>query len=357
MSTPPIPHSRPCMGEAEAAAAAEVVRSGWLKGGSRRAELEAVIGRDQGFSHVLATPSCTQALHLLLRARFPAGGARVALPAYVCRSVWDAITLARCVPVLVDSEWETLAPNLDAVRAARPDAVVVAHLAGVRAPVEPFLGQGWLVIEDCAQRIESLDRPARPDPDHARLYSFEATKVITCGEGGALAVQSAELFEAARRLRDGDVLGVAAGLWLPFTDVQAAVARVQWARLPEFAQRRQEHIALLKSFIPPGRWHPAMHQPNPAPFRFLLVGEAGEGWSDTQGVAYRRPVAHGSLARCLPVPDPNRFPVADRLGRTLWSVPCQPALTAAQVEQVGRITRDHLAALARGPHNSLGDRS
>ena len=345
------------MGDAEAAAAAEVVRSGWLKGGARRAELEAVIGRDQGFAHVLATPSCTQALHLLLRARFPGGGARVALPAYVCRSVWDAITLARCTPVLVDSDWETLAPSLDEVRAARPDAVLVAHLAGVRSPVEHFLGQGWLVIEDCAQRIELQDRPAQPDPDHARLYSFEATKVITCGEGGALAVQSGELFEAARRLRDGDALGVAEGLWLPFTDMQAAVALVQWARLPEFTQRRQEHIDLLKTFIPPERWHPAMHRPNPAPFRFLMQAEAGEGWSDALGVAYRRPVAHGSLARCVPGLDPLRFPVADRLGRTLWSVPCPAALTPGQIEQVGRITRDHLATLAGGTRAFLGDRT
>ncbi|MFO1531899.1 MAG: DegT/DnrJ/EryC1/StrS family aminotransferase [Kiritimatiellia bacterium] len=149
-----IPHSRPSLGEEEAAAAAEVVRSGWLKGGPRREELERVIAADQGFAHALAVTSCTQAVHLALRARFPEGGARVVLPAYICRSVWDAVKLAGCEPVLVDSCEADLGPSLEATLTQAPEAVIVAHLAGIRAPVEGFLGRGLFVIEDCAQRIQ-----------------------------------------------------------------------------------------------------------------------------------------------------------------------------------------------------------
>jgi dTDP-4-amino-4,6-dideoxygalactose transaminase len=338
----PIPHSLPCLGEAEAAAAAAVVLSGWVKGGAERQALELTLARDQGFAHALATPSATQAIHLALRARFPGGGARVALPAYLCRSVWDAVGLANCQPVLVDNDADTLGPSLPATKAVRPAAVIVPHLAGVRAPVEAFLREDWFVIEDCAQRIERHPTPPPPAAHHARVFSFEATKVLTCGEGGALLLADPELHTRARRLRDGDATGREPGLWLPITDVQAAVARVQWERLAELTQRRCQQIDRLKALIPSAAWHPAMHGPLAAPFRFLIEVPNAADWVTHPTVSYRRPVGHGSLADLLPGPHAGPFPAADRLARRLLSVPCSPALSAEEIETVGRTTCERL---------------
>ena len=338
-----VPHSRPDLGEEEAAAAAEVVRSGWLKGGPRRDELERLIADDQGFVHALAVTSCTQAIHLALRARFPAGGARVVVPAYVCRSVWDAVKLAGCEPVLVDSTVDRMAPQIEATLAAAPDAVIVAHLAGIRAPVEDFLGRGWFVIEDCAQRIQPGDRPVRPDPDHARVFSFEATKVITCGEGGLLALNDAELARAAKALRDGGAPGPETQAWLPFTDLQAAVALVQWRRLPGLARTRRQNIDRMRSIVPDRLLHPAMLMENAAPFRFLLLGGFAEDLmraGEQAGVAVRRPVGHGSLHRFIGAGDERCFAGAARLSNELVSIPCQPSLRADELDQVA----DFLAA-------------
>jgi dTDP-4-amino-4,6-dideoxygalactose transaminase len=254
----------------------------------------------------------------------------------------------------VDTVWENLGPRLSDVHEVAPDAVIVAHLCGVRAPVEDFFGQGWFVIEDCAQRIEPGDQPVRPDPEHVRVYSFESTKVITCGEGGALATQDPKLAESVRRLREGDGHGVHASCWTPFTDLQAAVALVQWSRLGEFAKTRRHYRDYLRHRLPDARLHPAMRTDNPAPFRFLLVVTPTEGWfgdGSRFGVAYRKPVAHGSLARLVDGPRATRLHDADRCTASLLSIPCQPSLSLEQVDVVCQTTLRYLLALSAAAAN------
>lgn len=334
MSNPLIPHSRPCFGPEEAAAAAEAVRSGWVKGGPRRGQLEQRIGADQGFAHVLATTSCTQALHVALRARFPDGGMRVAFPSYVCRSVWDAVRLAGGEPVLVDCDPVHFGPVLAQVESARPDAVIVPQLFGARAPVEPFLGRGWFVIEDAAQRLAPGER-GPVAPELARTFSFEATKVITCGEGGAVAFHDSALAERALFLRDGGYQSPETALWLPFSDLQAAVALVQWSRLPEMQERRRAHVERLLSVIPAGAVHPCLHAPGHTRFRLLLRARDPAAFiaaAAERGVAVRRPVAPMPLHRLFNVPG-DLAGAQDQFDHNL-SVPCHASLTADELNRV-----------------------
>jgi dTDP-4-amino-4,6-dideoxygalactose transaminase len=334
MSIPLIPHSRPCFGPEEAAAAADAVRSGWVKGGPRRDELERCIGEDQGFAHVLATTSCTQALHLALRARFPDGGMRVAFPSYVCRSVWDAVLLAGGAPVLVDCDPVHFGPVLAQVEAARPDAVIVPQLFGTRAPVEPFLGRGWFVIEDAAQRLQPGER-GPVAPELARTFSFEATKVITCGEGGAVAFHDPALAVRAVFLRDGGYQSPETALWLPFSDLQAAVALVQWARLAGMTGRRRLHVDRLLEVVPASAVHPCLHAPGQTRFRLLLRARDPAAFiaaAAARGVAVRRPVAPMPLHRLFEAP--GDFAGAQAQFDHNVSVPCHASLTADELDRV-----------------------
>ena len=54
------------IGEAEAEAAAEVVRSKWLSIGPRTAEFEEHFAETMGVRHAVAVSNCTAALHLAL---------------------------------------------------------------------------------------------------------------------------------------------------------------------------------------------------------------------------------------------------------------------------------------------------
>ena len=78
-----IPITRPVVGEAEAAAAAEAVRSGWLTQGRRVQEFEEALAAYTGARHAIVVSNCTTALHLALVAA-GIGGVRLRLgPAWL----------------------------------------------------------------------------------------------------------------------------------------------------------------------------------------------------------------------------------------------------------------------------------
>ena len=72
-----IPITRLTLGEAEASAAADVVRSGWVMNGPRTAEFERLVADYVGARHAVAVSSCTTGLHLGLLAASTRSGSRL----------------------------------------------------------------------------------------------------------------------------------------------------------------------------------------------------------------------------------------------------------------------------------------
>ena len=83
MSEPFIPHSRPTLGEAEAKAVAEVVRSGWIAQGTQVAAFERAMATVTGQAQGVAVNSGTAALYLALMALGTGSGDEVVIPSYV----------------------------------------------------------------------------------------------------------------------------------------------------------------------------------------------------------------------------------------------------------------------------------
>jgi perosamine synthetase len=121
---------------------------------------------------------------------------------------------------------------------------------GLAADVTQFLGLGVPIIEDCAHSIGGIHGTRRLGSfGQAAVFSFYATKVIATGAGGMVATSSREL---ADRIRDLKFYDKKSDFRLRFnyqlTDIQAAVGRVQLAKLGRFIARRRD-IAQL-----PGRF-------------------------------------------------------------------------------------------------------
>ena len=345
-----ITHSSPDLGEKEIQALFDCVRSLQIKQGLRTEQLEKRIASDMNYQGAVATSSGSQAIHLALRALFPNKKVLIGLPSYICRSVYDAIILAGSKPVLLDIDPITYSTSLEHAVKKGADAVIVPHLFGIRAPVEAFLKKKILVIEDCAQRLPPLDLLRQEPKAPIRILSFEATKLITSGEGGMLLCQDKKILERALQLRDApyDFPHPAAGGL--FTDLQAAMALVQWERLPLFIERRKE-IAnyylktleqgfadkIAKSMFAPDTFHYRflLHHKNPA--EFISQGERLR-------VAFRRPVAPRPLHQLFPCP--GTFKATEEAFNHLISLPIYPRLTnkeaSAVTETVIKILRRSL---------------
>jgi dTDP-4-amino-4,6-dideoxygalactose transaminase len=204
-----IPYFRHDLGEAELACVARVLEGDILTTGDLVSEFEARFATYLDIHHVLAVTSCTGALHMALLALGIGPGDEVITTPMSFVATATAILEAGATPVFVDVEADT--GNLDAaqVEAAitpRTKAILPVHLYGLMCDMRALKAiadrHGLRLIEDAAHCIEGVRDGVRPgELSDAACFSFYATKNLTCGEGGAIAVNNHALAERLNLLR------------------------------------------------------------------------------------------------------------------------------------------------------------
>lgn len=382
----------PQYSDEEIAAAARVLRSGrvnqWT--GSEVNDFEAEYARGLGRKHAVALMNGTVALELALVALGVGPGDEVVTSARTFIASASAAVMRGATPVIADVDRESgniTADTIAPVLTSRTKAIVVVHLAGwpadMTAITELAHSRGIAVVEDCAQAHGAMHagRPVGSFGDIA-AFSFCQDKVITTGgEGGLVAMDDDELFRIAwshkdhgkgydtvynkkhppgfRWVHDGF------GTNWRMTEVQAAMGRVQLARLEETVARRQhnariwsEHFAGLD----------ALHTPEPGGadrhsyyrlYTYVRPGALAPGWSrdrirdelNNAGVN----VSAGSCSEIYleeafvragfgPV---GRLPVARELGETSLAFLTHPTLSEAAIHEAGELVAELVRAATR----------
>jgi perosamine synthetase len=364
-----IPITRPAVGEEEAAAAAAVVRSGWLAMGERVAELEAALASAVGAPHAVAVSSGTAALHLSLVALGVGPGDEVILPSLSFIATANVVLYVGARPVFVDVDERTFNIDPASVGAAltpRTRAILPVHQLGLPAPLDELQAiaeaRGLLLVEDGACALGASWR-GRPVGASARCccFSFHPRKVITTGEGGMIVTTDEALAATARLLRgQGASLGAAerhsadslrfeeyrlVGYNYRLTDIQAAVGLEQLKRLPGLVARRRElaarytsRLAAVEGIRPPAEPESALHSYQS--YMVLLEGP----WSRRAimqhladaGIATRRAVTaiHETPAYRARLGDLPRLPVTERVARRGLMLPLYPQMTEAEQDEV-----------------------
>jgi dTDP-4-amino-4,6-dideoxygalactose transaminase len=337
-----IDHSRPSISDEDVERVARVVRSGQLAQGPEVRGFEAELAARLGVEDVAVVASGTAALELALAALDIGAGHDVLIPSYVCDALHHAVRRVGATPVLVDADPETLslsAKDALARRTRRTGAVILPHAFGFAADPAPFAELGVPIIEDCAQALgaELPDGRAAGAGGTLAVCSFYATKMIAAGEGGAVA-GSAALVARVRDMREYDERAtLAPRMNAKLTDVAAALARSQLARLDGFVARRRALAARYRAGLTgtPVRV-PADAGRRHVYHRFVL------GLDRDPAAVARALAAHGVVAR-RPVFRPahqalglHGFPEADRLWGEALSIPCYPMVTDDEADRVAQ---------------------
>lgn len=253
---------QPSIGATEMAAVGRVFKRAWLGEGEETRgfvdEFAAHLGIDP--VHLVPVSCATEGLFQVL-ALIPRG--RVIVPAIHFIGAGNAVLAAGHELALCDVDPHTLQATADTLKPCLTDdvtAVLLLHYGGNMCEMEEIAAlvekTGIVLIEDSACSVASRARnQAAGTLGDFGVWSFDAMKVLTCGEGGM--VYCADVGDAGRiwqAVHLGQTtftgeLGAENRWWefnVPtpdrraiFNDVSAAIGRAQLKRLPELVARRR----------------------------------------------------------------------------------------------------------------------
>ncbi len=250
-------HTWPIYDEREEEALLRVLHSGtWGMGGEETVQFEREFAQAVGAKYAFAVPTGTAALETALFAADIGYGDEVIIPPYTFVATANACLARGAIPVFADIHPETF--NLDPRDAeekitSRTKAIMPVHIGGCPADMDRVLEvaqrHNLRVIEDAAQAHAARwqDKSVGAIGDVGG-FSFQSSKNINCGEGGAVVTNDDKIAERCESFRNyGRTLG---GKWYQhdnlgtnfrMTQFQAALLRVQLSRMEEWAQRRKEN--------------------------------------------------------------------------------------------------------------------
>ena len=231
------------------------------EGSNNRSQVEQFEDELAAFHHVkhaVVVSSGSAALDICMRAIDLSPGDEVITTPYTFFATSQCILNTNALPVYVDIDPQTynLDPNrIEEAITTRTKAILPVHFSGEPAEVDAINEiadrHGLRVIEDAAQAHGVSLRGGRfvGSLGEAAILSFQASKCLSCGEGGAILTNSDDFAEAAwslrhcGRARDGmwyqhDRLG-----WnCRMTEWQGAIGRTQLRKLSQQNARRMENV-------------------------------------------------------------------------------------------------------------------
>jgi dTDP-4-amino-4,6-dideoxygalactose transaminase len=341
-----IPNTLSRLGAPEVRAVVRALRNGCIGGNgviSRRVQAELAL--KTGARHALLVPSATAALELYLRAADVGPGDEVLMPSLAHAGRAEALRARGAVPVFCELDPATL--NLDPADAerritARTKAILPVHHAGIACDMDALDAlarrRGLRVIEDAAAAIGATWRGRRLGTlGHAGLLSFDATRNVVCGAGGALLTDDDELF---RRAESAQVAGS-----LVLSDLLAALLEAQLGRLERItADRRRVWAAYhagLAELEAEGRLTRPTVPANAEHNGHAYVLRAPDPTASTrwiEGLGKRGIQATGHLQRL------HAAPLALAAARTLVRLPLHDGLRRRHVERVLRAVAEVVRA-------------
>ena len=254
------------LGAEEMALLAEVIESGTLTStkGTVGRELERRFAEMVGVRHAFACSSGTSAIHAAIAAIDPEPGDEIVTSPITDMGALTPILYQGAVPVFADVEVDscnlsarTIAPCLS----RRTRAIVVTHLFGQPCDMDGILAlaaaRGIPVIEDCAQAfLACYDGRPVGGLGTVGCFSLQQGKHITAGEGGLVVTDDDAL---ARRLYlfinkawgygDPSPDHYFLALNCRLSELQAAVALAQLAKLPAMVQNRVDAANALSALL------------------------------------------------------------------------------------------------------------
>lgn len=244
------------------------IRSGVWSRSDIVAEFEEKWAETVGAKRCLATVNGTNALIAALAQFDIGGGDEVIVPPYTFIATVQAVLMNGAMPVFVDTDPETFQMDPEKIEARitqRTKAILPVHILGLPCDMNSIMAiakkHNLIVVEDaCQSWLAEINHKQTGTIGNAGCYSFQNSKNIPIGEGGAIVSDDDEFMDRCYSYHNygnpyGAVIGevgagtVMLGTKLRTTEYQAAIGLSQMKHLQEETTKRNSNAAYLKSRI------------------------------------------------------------------------------------------------------------
>ncbi len=374
-----LPYARPWISEEAIRDVVTCLKSGWITTGPKVAQFEEALSAYCRSPIALTVTSATAGLFLALRALdLKEGDEVITTPmTFVCTA--NVIVQAGGNPVFVDIEEGTYNMDVSKLEAAitpRTRAIVPVHFDGLPVDLDPLYELAkkhrLVVIEDAAHAIGTTYKGRKIGSfGDIQVFSFHPNKNMTSGEGGCITLRDETL---AKRIKvdrfhgiDRDAFNrfakggsqhydvIMPGFKFNMMDLQAAIGIHQLKALDTFIERRrtlaERYKILLEDIkginlpqVPSYDHEHAWHQ-------FAVTINLEEAGMDRDRFMEELKEHNvGTGLQFLPVhlftfyketygTKPGDFPIAEKVGRNIVSLPLFPAMTDEDQNRVVKAIR------------------
>jgi perosamine synthetase len=261
-----IPINRPWLSDEEKKEILAVLDEGNLtspamEGGKRVQEFESLLRDYLSVKHVVAVNSGTSALLAALLALELKEGDEVLLPSFTFVASANSVVASGGTPIFVDinkADYTIDIKDIATKITKKTRAIMPVHLYGHPADLDEIFelaqSNSLKIIEDACQSLGSEYRKRQTGTMGSMgCFSMYASKVLTSGEGGAIATDDDQLADRLRMIRNhGMVEGYDTrvfGLNLRLPEISAAMAKGQMKKLNEMLKKRRDNANLLTDLL------------------------------------------------------------------------------------------------------------
>jgi dTDP-4-amino-4,6-dideoxygalactose transaminase len=212
-----VPFYRHSLARENSTYVAKVLETPFLTSGPIGKEVEAQLSEYFDVKHTKLVNSWTNGAVATLLALDIGPGDEVIVPAMTFIATANVVELVGATPVFIDCDPDTLLITPELIKAAitkNTKAVIPVHMYGQMCDIKAIKEilpkvQKISIIEDCAHTFEAKFNGDKPGKySDVSIFSFYATKNVTCGEGGAIITNDEKLFE---RIKQAILHGMSAG--------------------------------------------------------------------------------------------------------------------------------------------------
>jgi perosamine synthetase len=364
-----IPVAAPDLSGNEELNVVEAIRSSWISStGSFIDHFESEFARLCDTRGALGVCNGTVALHLALLGLDVRPGNEVLVPSLTYIATANTVRYVGAEPVFVDVDPDTwcIDPKLlEASITRRTKGIIAVHLYGHPADMDAInhiaAVHGLWVVEDAAEAhfAKYKGRPAGGLADLG-TFSFYGNKIITCGEGGAVNVNSKHLELRLRTLR-GQGMDPQRRYYFPvtgynfrLTNLAAAILCAQLDRHEQILAGRRRVFATYKELlagIPGIGFQPVASWAEPAPWLYSITvdrNEYGRSRDELASLLAEKGIDTRPFFLALHKLPPFReeskhrgevLPLTDALSETGMNLPTFSALTDSQLDYIAGTIR------------------